>query len=66
MQLVQAALDQAKVGRTCVTIAHRLSTIRDSDVICVLEHGRVAEAGTHDQLLEARKLYYQLHKRISF
>lgn len=65
MQVVQAALDKAKVGRTCVTIAHRLSTIRDSDVICVLEHGRVAEKGTHDNLLDAKSLYYQLHKRIS-
>lgn len=58
---MQEALDAAKAGRTCVTIAHRLSTIRDADLICVLDEGRVAEAGTHQQLIEIKGLYYDLH-----
>ncbi|XP_063892019.1 ATP-dependent translocase ABCB1 isoform X1 [Helicoverpa armigera] len=60
-KVVQEALDAAKAGRTCVTIAHRLSTVRDADLICVIAKGRVAEAGTHHQLLEAKGLYYDLH-----
>lgn len=60
-QVVQDALDKAKEGRTCITIAHRLSTIQDADVICVINRGRVAEMGTHMQLLSQRGLYYHLH-----
>jgi ABC-type multidrug transport system fused ATPase/permease subunit len=56
-QLVQAALDAARAGRTCVTIAHRLSTIQNSDRILVLDRGVVAEAGSHDELMERRGVY---------
>jgi ABC-type multidrug transport system fused ATPase/permease subunit len=50
--VVQEALEQAQLGRTSITIAHRLSTIKDHDVIVVVSGGRVAESGTHVQLLE--------------
>ena len=48
---VQAALDAASRGRTTITIAHRLSTVRDADQIAVLDHGRVVELGSHDELV---------------
>jgi ATP-binding cassette subfamily B protein len=48
---VQAALDAAARGRTTITIAHRLSTVRDADQIAVLDHGRVVELGSHDELV---------------
>ncbi|KAL0111878.1 hypothetical protein PUN28_013228 [Cardiocondyla obscurior] len=60
-QVVQAALDKAMQGRTCITIAHRLATIRNADVICVLDRGTVAEMGTHEDLMEADGLYAHLH-----
>ncbi|MFD4548017.1 ABC transporter ATP-binding protein [Streptomyces sp. NPDC058467] len=50
-QAVQDAIDAASAGRTTITVAHRLSTIRDADEIIVLERGRIAERGTHDELL---------------
>lgn len=48
-------------GRTVFVIAHRLSTVRNSNAIMVLEHGRIAERGDHDDLLEQRGLYYKLY-----
>ena len=58
---MQEALDEAQKGRTCIVIAHRLSTIHNADCIVVLQHGKVAEMGTHGELLAMKGLYYTLH-----
>ncbi|XP_066542047.1 bile salt export pump [Hoplias malabaricus] len=57
---VQAALDEARRGRTCIVIAHRLSTIQTADIIAVMSQGVVLEQGTHEQLMAKKAAYYKL------
>lgn len=59
--LVQKGMDALMQGRTVFVIAHRLSTIQNSDAIMVLDHGRIIERGSHDQLIAQRGTYYQLY-----
>ena len=59
--IVQLGMDKLMEGRTVFVIAHRLSTVMNSDVIMVLDHGRVIERGTHDQLIAKKGTYYQLY-----
>ncbi len=59
--LVQEGMDAIMKGRTVFVIAHRLSTVKNSDVIMVLDDGKIIERGTHDQLIAAKGKYYQLY-----
>ena len=60
-KLVQAGTDKLMEGRTVFVIAHRLSTIQNADAIMVLEHGRIIERGSHDDLIKQKGKYYQLY-----
>ena len=60
-RIVQSGMDWLMQGRTVFVIAHRLSTIQNSDVIMVMDHGRIIERGTHDTLLAEKGTYYQLY-----
>lgn len=59
--LVQQGMDRLMEGRTVFVIAHRLSTVQNSDVIIVLDHGRIIERGSHDELIAQKGQYYQLY-----
>ena len=59
--LVQKGMDALMKGRTTFVIAHRLSTVRNSDCIMVLDHGRIIERGTHNDLIAQKGTYYQLY-----
>ena len=58
---VQNGMDNLMEGRTVFVIAHRLSTVRNSDAIMVLDHGRIIERGSHDELIAQKGVYYQLY-----
>lgn len=60
IQIVQKALDDARLGRTCIVIAHRLTTIQNADVIAVVQNGMVVEQGTHAQLMTKQGPYHAL------
>ncbi len=60
-KMVQAGMDNLLAGRTSFVIAHRLSTIVNSDLILVLDHGHIIEAGNHEQLLKKKGYYYELY-----
>lgn len=60
-KLVQQGTDQLMEGRTVFVIAHRLSTVQNSDAIMVLDHGKIIERGTHDDLIAQKGVYYQLY-----
>ena len=59
--IVQDGMDKLMKGRTVFVIAHRLSTIKNSDVIMVLEQGRIIERGNHEELIKEKGEYYQLY-----
>ena len=61
-KVVQEALDKAREGRTSIVIAHRLSTVYNADQIVVIQAGKVAEQGTHSELLAKKGIYYKLNR----
>jgi ABC-type multidrug transport system fused ATPase/permease subunit len=65
LQIVQEALDKARMGRTSIVIAHRLSTVQNADFIAVINKGRVIELGTHTELVAKKGVYYDLTQRQS-
>jgi len=64
-RIMQASLRRLSKGRTCLIIAHRLSTITSADRIVALEHGRIVETGSHQELIAKKGLYYQMFETLS-
>ena len=60
-KIVQEGMDKLMEGRTVFVIAHRLSTVRNSKAILVLDHGKIIERGTHEDLLKEKGQYYKLY-----
>ena len=58
---IEHGMDRLMIGRTVFVIAHRLSTVQNSDVIMVLDHGRIIERGSHQKLIEEKGQYYRLY-----
>ena len=61
--MVQEAVDRLMKNRTVIVIAHRLSTVRDADKIAVFSDGKVADLGSHDELMQTSSIYQNLVKR---
>src|SRR5699024_4016873 len=59
--IIQKGMDALMEGRTTFVIDHRLSTVKNADVIIVLDHGRIIERGSHQELIEQKGQYYQLY-----
>ena len=62
-EAVQESLERLARGRTTIIIAHRLSTIKHADEIATVEHGRVVERGTHDELVASHGRYWQIYSK---
>ena len=59
-QAIQQSINMLIKGRTTISIAHRLSTLRDADTLIVIDEGKIAEEGTHEELLAKKGVYYKL------